>query len=73
MTQDFTVRLMPMPPRIKGYVIKTLEDDYYTIILNSNLNHEQNLQTYWHELKHIIYGDLDEGGDADLIERLRHA
>lgn len=65
---------MNMPPDVKGFVIKTFdEDEHYTIVLNPAYNYEQQCETYKHELKHISCHDLDMTGDADVIEMLRHA
>lgn len=63
--------LVDMPTEIKGF---TMIDDEgnHIIILNSRLNHEANLQSYLHELKH----KEDFTGkfiDPDILENLRHA
>ena len=63
------VRLMNLPTRIKGFV--TMRSGEPVIVLNARLNHEQNLKTYLHELKHIKNGDFDKY-DVDIIEHSAH-
>jgi len=63
------VRLMDLPPRIKGFV--TMRGGEPVIVLNARLNHEQNLKTFLHEMKHIERGDFEKA-DVDQIERDAH-
>ena len=63
------VRLMDLPPRIKGFV--TMRDGEPVIVLNARLNHEQNLKTFLHEKKHIDNGDFEKF-DVDRIEIVAH-
>lgn len=63
------VRLMDLPPRIKGFV--TMREGEPVIILNARLNHEQNLKTFMHEKKHIDNGDFEKL-DVDQIEAAAH-
>lgn len=71
---DYHTIYMDMDVGVKGFVIKTFdEDEHYTIVINPKYNWEQQHGTYEHELKHIEARDLDGCCDADLIERLRHA
>ena len=63
------VRLMDLPPRIKGFV--TIRDGEPVIVLNARLNHEQNIKTFLHEKKHIERGDFEKI-DVDQIERDAH-
>lgn len=53
------VCFMELPSRVKGYVCKN-EDDTHTIILNSRLTIEQNMETYLHELNHIENNDFEK-------------
>ena len=62
------VQFLDLPCRVKAVSIKN-EDQSYTVILNSKLNQEQQLQSYKHELIHIINYDFDKE-DADRIEQL---
>ena len=65
------VVLIPLPYSVKGF-IKADENGYETIVLNSRLNHETNMKTFIHELKHIQNGDLTKECCVDYIELLRH-
>ena len=63
-----------LPPRIKGMLVKTFdEEDYYTVVINSNLNIEQQREAYEHELRHMKAKDFDEvDKSVDDIEYVRH-
>ena len=63
--------LYPLPYSVKGFILAD-EDGYETIVLNSRLNHETNMETFIHELKHIQNGDLTKECCVDYIELLRH-
>lgn len=64
--------LKDLPATIKAYTV-LCPDGTYTIVLNSRLSHEQQLEAYKHELKHIMDNDFDiENGDADAIEQYAH-
>lgn len=75
------VVLMDMPASVHGF---TVSDgfDYYTIVLNPRLSHQMQVETYAHELSHIINGDFSimqninrdmmECMSADQIENIRH-
>lgn len=56
---DIQTRLADLPTTIGGYVIKDM-DDTYTIILNSKLSYERNLESYMHELSHINNKDYEK-------------
>lgn len=61
-----------MPPTIKAYTVNN-NDDSFTIVLNSQLNREQHLKSYHHELTHIENGDYDrQCKDVDMIEIYAH-
>lgn len=65
----FYVRLVDLPPKVKGMVVK--DGDFFTILLNSKLSREQNMQTFLHEKKHIERGDFEKY-DVDQIELEAH-
>lgn len=48
-------------------------EDYYTIVLNSRLSYSQNVQAYFHELKHIECNDFNSNMPATVLEQIRHA
>ena len=65
------VYLKEMP----GYcheMVSQNEDGSHTIIVNSILSREQQIEAYLHALKHIQYGHFD-CGTADEVEREAHA
>lgn len=62
--------LLDMPCTVKAYTI--FQDDYYTIVLNENLNYEQRHKSYIHELSHIKNADFEKRCSADLIEISAH-
>lgn len=63
------VRLMDLPPRIKGFV--TMRGGEPVIVLNARLTREQNLKTYLHELRHLRNDDFEKA-DVDQIEHDAH-
>ena len=70
---DIHTIYMNMPPSVKGFVIKTFdEDECYTIVINPMYNIEQQRDTYEHEVKHIKCQDLDDHGDPGILEIMRH-
>lgn len=63
MEDDINIIMCDLPCSIDGY---------YTIILNSRLSHERNMQTYQHELDHINREELGAKSDVDLLEFRAH-
>lgn len=59
--------LCDLPNSIRGFTVAT-PDGFFTICLNQNLSHAQNMKSYQHELKHIMNGDFDKKCSVDLIE-----
>ena len=61
--------LMDLPTSVRGFCYHDDDGEPY-VILNARLSHEQNLQTYDHEKRHIRKGDMNEpnyheyGGEA---------
>lgn len=72
MTLDVNVHLADMPASIPAYSVAN-PDLSYTIVLNSRLSHERQLQAYHHEMLHIEGGDYRKGCSADIIECYAHA
>ncbi len=67
------VILCDLPERVKGMVVRTFDgDECYTIVLNSKLNREQQLEAYRHELEHIECDDFASDWSVDEIEWVRH-
>ncbi len=71
MEDDINIIMCDLPCSIGGYTYKSI-DGYYTIILNSRLSHERNMQTYQHELDHINREELGAKSDVDLLEFRAH-
>ena len=67
--RDYNIRLMDLPPRVKGLVKK--KDDFYTIVLNSRLTWEQNRISFKHELNHLEGNDYEEE-DVGVTETKAH-
>ena len=72
MTLDVNVILADMPARIPAYSVAN-SDQSYTIVLNSRLCYERQLQAYYHEMKHIENGDFEKKCSADIIECFAHS
>ena len=70
MTEEIRVYQAEMPARIKGFT--TLKDGYYTILINSILDRQQQMKILEHEMKHIKNGDFEKKCPADLIEAYMH-
>lgn len=64
------VQFLNLPGRIKAVATKN-EDESYTVVINSRLNHEQQLEGYQHELYHIDNNDFCKE-DVDCIEYNAH-
>lgn len=56
-----------IPHNIGGYTIKNADDDY-TIVLNSHLSYDRNVESFIHELNHISNRDYDKNNSASSIE-----
>ena len=63
-----------LPPHIKGMLVRMFdEEDYYTIVINSNLNIEQQREAYEHEVRHYRAKDFEQTDKSvDEIECIRH-
>lgn len=66
----YTVRLADMPLTIRSFV--ELENDFYTIVINSRLSYELQIECFLHEVSHITSGDFGKEGTADEIEMSLH-
>lgn len=61
-----------LPCTCKGMVVRMFDDgeDYDTVVLNSRLNWEQNVETYKHELWHIEQDDFNSDLPVSVLEKL---
>ena len=60
-----------LPNTIGAFTVAT-NDGYFTIVINQNLSYTKNVESYQHELKHIMNGDFDKHTSAGLIEIVAH-
>lgn len=67
------VKLTNMPTSIRGFTQITAEPegDFATIVLNSKLSHEANMESCRHEEQHLSEDDFNKAC-ADDIERESH-
>ena len=68
---DVFVSMIDLPSTVDAYVVSN-DDATYTVVLNSRLNHERNLEAYLHELIHLKNNDFEKDRSADLIELETH-
>lgn len=69
--QEIITRIVDLPPKIKGMVVKDHEDDY-NIYLNQNLSIEEQQQAYLHETAHIDLDHFHTQKTIDQIEQETH-
>ena len=72
MITDVRTVLQDLPVAVKGFVV-TDENGDPTIVMNARHNRETNLETYQHELAHILGNDLYRPESADEIEVWSHS
>lgn len=70
--EDVFVNYADLPCTIGAFVVAN-NDTTYTIILNSRQSREKNIESYWHEIRHIMNGDYEKKCSVDLIEIMAHA
>lgn len=63
MSIDFQVRLLDMTT---NEVVTKNEDGSYTIFINSRLNYEKQIASYYHAMKHIAGDDFDKKNIQDI-------
>ncbi len=68
---EINTQLLDMDVLIPERIIKN-SDDSYTILLNSRLSHERQLEAYNHALKHIHASDFEKT-DVNQIEFDAHS
>ena len=72
MITDVRTVLQDLSVAVKGFII-TDENGDPTIVLNARHNRETNIETYQHELAHILGNDLYRPESADEIEAWSHS
>ena len=73
---EFNVIFCDLPPTVKGMIVKMFDyengDDYYTIVINSRLNLEQQQEAFLHEMRHLEARDFDSVCAVGVLEMKRH-
>ena len=64
--------LLDLPCDCRGYVVDDGETGDPCIVLNARMNHETNVKSYEHELRHIKNDDLHCCESTDEIELYCH-
>jgi hypothetical protein len=64
--------LYDLPLKCRGFILRDPYTDDEAIILNARLTNETNKETYIHELRHKLNGDLDSSEDVATIENRTH-
>ena len=67
MPNDFIVRLITLPPTVKGFV-SIDADGFYSIYINNALSAEEQKKTFHHEMGHIKYDHFYSGKPMEIIE-----
>lgn len=62
--------LADLPISVKAYTIR--KDDFYTIVINARLSHDQQKESCQHELNHIKNGDFSKQCNVGIIEMFAH-
>ena len=66
------VYLYDLPLKCRGFILRDPYTDEESIIINSRLSHTANIETYIHEIRHKLLGDLDSEEDINTIENRAH-
>ncbi len=70
--RDYKVVIRKCPPKVKAFVVKNQAEDYYTLVIDSDLDEDGRLNAYMHELRHIENDDFDRDRIADVAELIAH-
>ena len=63
--------LLDLPYDCRGYIVENFSGDV-CIVLNARMNHETNMKSYEHELRHLKNEDLHCDESVDEIESYCH-
>ena len=66
------VYLYDLPLKCRGFILRDPYTDEESIILNARLTRAANVETYVHEIRHKLLGDLDSEEDINIIEARAH-
>ena len=67
MPNDFIVRLITLPPTVKGFV-SIDADGFYSIYINDSLSAEEQKETFDHEMGHIVCDHFYSRKPIEIIE-----
>ena len=68
MPNDFIVRLITLPPTVKGFV-SIDADGFYSIYINDALSAEEQKETFDHEMGHIKGNHFYSRKPIEIIEK----
>lgn len=73
--ENVKVVYLPLECDFRGAVLRKYDDgeQYYTIVVNSNLSEDAQYRTFRHEIAHITNNDFDSFMSVGEIEKLRHS
>ena len=66
------VYLFDLPVKCRGFILRDPYTDEESIIINARLTQAANVETYIHEIRHKLLGDLDSDEDINIIEARAH-
>lgn len=69
---NYKVVFESLPSKVKGFIMHDAVDDYYTVVLNMNMDYFCNKETFDHEIQHILNGDFYSCRDVNLLESVLH-
>ena len=64
--------LVDLPLKCRGYIYEDIVTGDKVCVLNARLNHESNVKTYKHELRHDKNNDLNSNIDINTLENIAH-
>lgn len=66
-TDDFFVRLIQLPPRVRGVTVPN-DDGTFSIYINSSLDYFMQRDAYDHEVRHVVLNHFYEERPIEDIE-----
>lgn len=69
---NYNVIFESLPSKVKGFIMYDSVDDYYTVVLNINLDYFSNKKTFEHEIQHIINDDFHSCRNVNFLESILH-
>lgn len=66
---DYFIRFVDFPVCSCGGLVMVNDDGTFTVLLNSRLSHQQNIDSLRHELSHISHDDFYRSVSVAQMER----